>query len=82
MMSKGDRRMWTIMRYILASEGPNRIIGLIGMAISPLFSLVTDRSWMLLEFSIILFVISIIQAMARYLFLDMFGEEAQDDKGL
>lgn len=82
MMSKGDRRMWTIMRYILASEGPNRIVGLIGMVISPLFSLVTDKSWMLLEFSIILFVISIIQAMTRYLFLDMFGEETHNDKGL
>lgn len=78
-MSKSDRRAWNFMRYALASEGPNRITGLIGMAISPLFSLVTDKSWMLLEFSVLAFILSIIQAMARYLFLDMFGEETHDE---
>ncbi len=81
-MSRSDRRMWTVMRYILASEGPNRIAGLMGMAISPLFSLVTDRSWMLLECGVLLFMLSIIQAIIRYLFLDMFGEETHNDEGL
>jgi len=82
-MSKGEQKAWNIMRYVLASEGPNRIGGIFLMALSPLAIKIDNHiGTIALYFGALLFALSVIQAITRYLFLDMFGEETHDDEGL
>lgn len=79
-----DKTMWSIMRYALAGEGVNRLGGIGILIITPLmFKLDGELGSVALACGMFLVAFSTIQAITRYLFLDMFGEETHnDDEGL